>query len=523
MGFSQNRKGRINRRGVWMEALEGRLMMDAVLPVVGIVAVDKVGAESGTPGTDTLKFAISRNGAPNGRQVVRLSIKGTAKANQDYTLTLDDGVHPPTAFKGTTVTIPDGQSQVMLTVTPIDDTLAEPAETVVITLGASAKAYTLNSTASSDSATIADNEPVVGVAMQVGTAAEQGSRPGVFRLNRVTTAGDLVVNFKMAGTAKVKKDYVLHAGSAGGTVLNGSATIPAGQNFVDVFVVPVDDALTDPNETVILAVSSAKTYTADGVQGAATMTIVDNEPVVTIAKTKDASEVGAATTGKGVFTISRTGATTTALTVNYGVNAASTAQSGADHAGLSGTVVIPAGKSSVTVEVVPVEDADVEGNESVVVDLAPGSYTIGGVASATMTIADGPVAAQGLLGTVTFTQTTYQDLTVGTAVGMAGQRTSTGTFTSTNGRNGTYTYSTFFGPGQTKTSMLWLVYSGQPTLNTYSMTLTWNSAGARVDSLNGKSISWPSSSSGASGTLDGHDAVLYRTALIDLQGFYKLL
>ena len=77
------------------------------------------------------------------------------------------------------------------------------------------------------------------------------------------------------------------------------------------------------------------------------------------------------TANRGQFTISRTGATTAALTLAYSVSGSAT--NGADYSRLTGTVTIPVGRSSVTLAVSPADDSLVEGTETVVVTLNAGA------------------------------------------------------------------------------------------------------------------------------------------------------
>ena len=79
-------------------------------------------------------------------------------------------------------------------------------------------------------------------------------------------------------------------------------------------------------------------------------------PAVTIAATDPAA--GEAGPNPGVFTVSRTGSTTSALTVSYSVGGNATP--GSDYTALSGTVVIPAGAASAPIVVTPIDDAIVE-------------------------------------------------------------------------------------------------------------------------------------------------------------------
>ncbi|NJN14960.1 MAG: ExeM/NucH family extracellular endonuclease [Oscillochloris sp.] len=106
-----------------------------------------------------------------------------------------------------------------------------------------------------------------------------------------------------------------------------------------------------------------------------------------------ASDDAAAESGSdaGTFTVSRTGDTAAALSVSYTVGG--TATNGSDYTpNLSGSVEIPAGAASADITIIPVDDADIEGNETVMLTLVDGSdYDLGTPSSATVTIADNDV------------------------------------------------------------------------------------------------------------------------------------
>src|SRR5437764_13212418 len=86
--------------------------------------------------------------------------------------------------------------------------------------------------------------PTGTVAATASIAAEQNLDPGVFTISRTgDTSKSLTVNFTLTGTATNGTDY---------DSLSLSATIPAGQVSTFVTVKPKDDAIVDPNETVIL-------------------------------------------------------------------------------------------------------------------------------------------------------------------------------------------------------------------------------------------------------------------------------
>jgi uncharacterized protein YjiK len=89
----------------------------------------------------------------------------------------------------------------------------------------------------------------------------------------------------------------------------------------------------------------------------------------------------------GTFRFTRSGSTTSALTVVYTIAGEATA---ADYTpALTGSQIIPAGAASVDVIITPVDDALVEGAETLTLTLSDtGSYDVGPNASATITIQD---------------------------------------------------------------------------------------------------------------------------------------
>ncbi len=113
-------------------------------------------------------------------------------------------------------------------------------------------------------------------------------------------------------------------------------------------------------------------------------------PVVTIAVTDaSAAEAGA---DIGRFTVTRTGDTSAPLTVNLALGG--TATNGSDYSSLSTTAAIPGGQASTTITVTPIDDAAVEGSETVIVTIAGGTgYGVGSPSSGTVTIADNDAPA----------------------------------------------------------------------------------------------------------------------------------
>jgi YD repeat-containing protein len=133
------------------------------------------------------------------------------------------------------------------------------------------------------------------------------------------------------------------------------------------------------------SITARATDNAGTVTASSPVSITVTQPSVSVAATDAAaSEQGP---DSGTFTITRTGGTSQPLTVAYTMSGMAT--SGADYTALTGSVTIPAGAGSQMITVTPVDDAAVEGSETVIITLSANTaYGVGSPASATITIAD---------------------------------------------------------------------------------------------------------------------------------------
>ena len=212
----------------------------------------------------------------------------------------------------------------------------------------------------------------VGIAATDANAAEtlgtQTANNGTFTITRTgSTVAALTVSLAVTGTATNGSDY---------NRLPTTVTIPVGQASTTLTLTPIDDTLTEGNETATITLANSSAYIVDATKTSGTVTIADNDRVLPSVSIVASDAVAAETrsgqtANRGQFTISRTGATTAALTLAYSVSG--TATNGSDYSRLTGTVTIPVGRSSVTLSVSPVDDSLVEGTETVVVTLNAGA------------------------------------------------------------------------------------------------------------------------------------------------------
>ncbi len=345
---------------------------DAVstLPTVSVAVNPSSVVEDGTT---NLVYTFSRTGATTAPLTVSYTAGGTATVGTDYTGT------------STTVVIPAGSASAAVTVDPIVDTTVEGDETVVLTISPNAAVYNLGTAAATG--TITDDDtvvtpPTVSVAVSPSSVTEDGATNLVYTFTRTgATTSALTVNYTTAGTATAGTDF---------TGTSNSVVIPAGATSATVTVNPTTDTTVEPDETVVLTISpNATVYSVSTTAGAATGTITNDDQTVlpTVSVAVSPNSVVENGTVNLVYTFSRTGATTSALTVNYTTGGTATANT--DYSGTGTSVVIPAGAASATVTVDPTPDTLTENAETVLLTISPnaGVYNVG-TSSATGTITD---------------------------------------------------------------------------------------------------------------------------------------
>lgn len=121
-------------------------------------------------------------------------------------------------------------------------------------------------------------------------------------------------------------------------------------------------------------------------------------PTVSVSVPVASATEGGATSAR--FTITRDAPRDTPLVVSYALGG--TAGNGVDYASLPTSATIPAGAVEVSIDVVPVDDTLLEGNETVILSVMPaGTYVVGAPASGTVTIVSNDVAPDFILTALT--------------------------------------------------------------------------------------------------------------------------
>jgi len=346
------------------------------LPVVTVAIADGSAAEKNA---DPAKFQLNRTGSTAASLTVYYALTGTAINGTDYK-TLKNNV-----------TFPAGSASVNVKITPLKDSLAEGAETVILTLSAGT-GYQAGAVASGG-ISIADasggtSGSTVSISATDAAASESGDT-GTFRFTRTgSTASSMVVSYSISGTATPGTDCQWLSGAWQNT--SGTVTIPAGSASTTISVVPIADSVSDPNEKVTVTVSSNSGYTV-GSPAYATVTISETAQTAQTTPSISAIVTDASASEKNadpaMFRLSRTGSTASQLTVYYAMTGA--AVNGVDYKSLKGNVTFPEGAATVNVKIVPLTDSLSEGTESVILTLLGGAgYQVASPSSGSASIAN---------------------------------------------------------------------------------------------------------------------------------------
>jgi hypothetical protein len=249
---------------------------------------------------------------------------------------------------------------------------------------------------SPDSATgtITNDDTDVTLTVAPSSVSEDGATNMVYTFTRTgVTAGPLTVNFTVGGTAVFSQPDYSQTGAATYSDTSGTVVFGSGNSTATVTIDPVSDTTVELDETVILTLAAGAGYNV-GTPSPVTGTITNDDTDVSIAVSPaSVAEDGATNL---VYTFTRNGVTSGALTVNFSVGGTASfgaspndyTQTGAtSFTPPTGTVTFAAGSSTATVTVDPETDTTIEGDETVILTLASGDgYNVSSPSSATGTI-----------------------------------------------------------------------------------------------------------------------------------------
>ncbi|MGX2955067.1 immunoglobulin-like domain-containing protein [Shewanella sp. JL219SE-S6] len=331
-------------------------------PVVGIVA-DQSSVTEG----ETAAFTVSIHQVADEDVVVNFTYSGVAEDGSDFT-----GV--------ASVTIPAGSTSVPLDISTINDGIYEGAEDFTVTIDSVSGAdATISPTESSADTTILDAQdaPVVGIVADQSSVTEGETAAFTVSIDQVADE-DVVVNFTYSGVAEDGSDFTGIA----------SVTIPAGSTSVPLDISTINDGIYEGAEdfTVTIDSVSGADATISPTESSADTTILDAQDAPVVGIVADQSSVTEGETA--AFTVSIDQVADEDVVVNFTYSGV--AEDGSDFTGIA-SVTIPAGSTSVPLDISTINDGIYEGAEdfTVTIDSVSGAdASIGANNSADTTILD---------------------------------------------------------------------------------------------------------------------------------------
>jgi hypothetical protein len=291
-------------------------------------------------------FIISLASVAEADITITYSLSGTADNNTDYA-----------ALPGA-VTIAAGETIANVVIDPIDDSVVEGAETVILTLIDIAGGPGQISGTPSASLTIADNDAAA-ISLSRLTDGAEGGVNGRFLVSANAAApSGYDISYSVSGTVD-SSDYT----DSGGGVI----TIAAGDDNATITFLVTDDTIIEDDETLTVTLTAVTAGVAqiNADDNASIIITSDDRATATIANGTNAEESGLV---DGALTVSLDTASTIPITFGYVVTG--TATSGADYAALPGSLTFAAGSTEETIAIDVLDDSIYEDNETVIITLS---------------------------------------------------------------------------------------------------------------------------------------------------------
>ena len=211
-------------------------------------------------------------------------------------------------------------------------------------------------------------------------ASEPGGDTAQFILTRAGDLTDpLTVRIAYTGTATFTNDY---------TGAPTNVTFAAGQSVTNMIVTALDDSAGEATETIIVSIAPGTNYLAKGAISGTLFIADDGDPASVIISGADTNLYERMVVDTGRFVITRAGAPVGNLDVNVAYSG--TAVGGIDYVTFTNVITISNNLFSATNNViVPIDNALLDGNRTIIVTVLPGAgYVLGGASSTTLLIRD---------------------------------------------------------------------------------------------------------------------------------------
>ncbi|MXZ79979.1 MAG: hypothetical protein F4Z15_01090, partial [Gammaproteobacteria bacterium] len=325
------------------------------------LSIQSVSADEG----NALTFTVTLNlrAVPGGLTVTPTYRDGTATstgAGADYTRNT-----AALTFAGT------AGEQHSFTVSTTEDNLVERDETFTVGLSVSGTAQVIGAGATAIGTIANDDEAMIGAA-STHTVTENVPTVNisVFLSRAVSTPVTVgyATSVESGQTATSGTDFTAES--------PGTITIPAGRTVATIPVTIHNSPTVEEDETFTVTLSAPVGGFPNGVSlsnsAASTEVTITDDDSATLSIGDGSGAEGTSSNDKVNFPVTLSTAASMPITVNYttSVESGQTATSGTDFEAASGSVTIPAGKTSATISVSTIADTLVEGDETFTVTLS---------------------------------------------------------------------------------------------------------------------------------------------------------
>ena len=354
-------------------------------PVLKYAGMDTTVQFQLQPAVVTLTLTPSSISESGGMSTVTATL--TRSWSTATTITVRPVTGAYTVGMDSTITIAAGQTanaSDTVVITAVDNTRDELNRDVTVSVvSANAQGSVVLPTA----ITITDDDPPPRLSISSPSAVEGTALTFTVRLNAVS-GKEVTVAYADAGTGTATSgtDYT--------ALTAGTLTFAAGTTSQTIAVSVSDDGDDEPNETVIVTLSSATNATISTAQGTGTIIDDDGMPALSIGSP---SVIEGATSATLTFQVYLRPAHTAQVTVAYADAGTGTATSGTDYTALAaGTLTFAVGDTIQTIPVSVSDDGDDEQNETVIVTLSSATNAIISTAQGTGTIIDDETSSANL-------------------------------------------------------------------------------------------------------------------------------
>jgi hypothetical protein len=369
------------------------------VPTVQFTAVSQSGAENG--GTQTITAQLS---AASGNTVsIPFTLSGTATqgAGNDYTITASP------------LTIPAGSTTATITITPINDSDYENDETVIVTIGTPTNATASGVTVHTATITNDDVQPPPVGAQLPSLQASDGSAH--YLCSRYGTA----VSFDESNSTTNQECYDNKSfgvmNSLGGlfsgvelyetSINNFSSTIKSHKTNIGTYYVRDSEQYCWKMDIDLVTTggddfSNYSTPTESELPFPSNWCAQFATPTVPTVQFTAVSQSGAENGGTQTITAQLSAASGNTVSIPFTLSGTATQGAGNDYTITASPLTIPAGSTTATITITPINDSDYENDETVIVTIGtPTNATASGVTVHTATITNDdvqppPVGAQ---------------------------------------------------------------------------------------------------------------------------------